>query len=221
MWRRAGAGGSINLTAETLSGAGSILAAGGNGNNATNSRGGGGGRLAVNLTGEGADFSDFSGIVNARAGNAGLGSPLAGVGSIFMSYADQGPGAGLLIFDNFDAYSASATAHFALLTNEDFAAVDVVALNRARLELHSDRELASLLLDEESLLLLSSGSTTIVQSLTIAGLTYNPGLYDSTDLGSQVTGDGFVSVIPEPAAIYTSLCILFAVLVIRRRPVRS
>ena len=217
-WRRAGAGGSIQITAETLAGAGSILAAGGNGNGSfTNTRGGGGGRLSVSLTGSGADFGDFTGVVNARAGNAGLGTPLAGVGSIFMSYADQGPGAGLVIFDNFDAYSASANAHYSLLTSEDFSAMDVVVRNRALLELNTDRNLASLFLDDESRLLLSNASTTIVQSLVINSFTYTPGLYDATDLGSQVTGDGFISVIPEPAAVYTGLVIMLAAFFVKRR----
>ena len=85
-----GSGGSVNLTTGTISGAGSISAGGGN-------HGGGGGRVAVILTGSGADFSGFT-LSNITA--YGGGSPYGGAGTVYEQTQAQGAGQGSLIIDN-------------------------------------------------------------------------------------------------------------------------
>ena len=68
-----GGGGSAWITVASLSGSGAVLA---NGGKAPSGSPGGGGRIALYLTGEGQDFSGFTGKVEARqGGNGGADSP--------------------------------------------------------------------------------------------------------------------------------------------------
>lgn len=68
-----GGGGSAWITAASLTGSGSVLA---NGGKAPSSTPGGGGRIALCLTGEGQDFSGFTGKVEAiQGGTGGADSP--------------------------------------------------------------------------------------------------------------------------------------------------
>ena len=76
-----GAGGSLWITARTLSGAGRISVDGGNGD-LSSSGGGGGGRVAIYFTGLQVLSNGFTGTFSARGG-AGVG-PSGGAGTIFL-----------------------------------------------------------------------------------------------------------------------------------------
>ncbi len=86
---RRGAGGSIYITAASLSGTGTIRANGGNGY-----LGGGGGRVAVVLT-SGSDFGDVA--IRAFGGDA---SEDGAAGTIYLKHAGHGAGLGELVIDN-------------------------------------------------------------------------------------------------------------------------
>ena len=70
-----GSGGSVYLTTGTIADGGVVRA---NGGNSVNRRSGGGGRVAIILTGNGADFSNFSGNMTAYGGLGGFGNGAAG-----------------------------------------------------------------------------------------------------------------------------------------------
>ena len=88
------AGGSVYLVAESISGTGTIAA---NGGNASSWGGGGGGRIAVKLTGEGADFSDYDIVSLASAVYCGGGDKRGSCGTIYAETAADDPGEGWLI----------------------------------------------------------------------------------------------------------------------------
>ena len=112
----AGTGGTINLTAGTLTGTGSILARGGydtgDGNN--DSGCGSGGRIRLKLTQSGADFSGFTGAVLAdsvlgtKDNKEATGSDwvdrtvIGGAGTIAYQLATDGANAGLIVVRNKD-----------------------------------------------------------------------------------------------------------------------
>ena len=96
----AGSGGTVNIRAGSLSGAGRISADGGA---VTGAGGGGGGRVAIRLTDAGADFSSYTGPITAygayepKTGKSGRGS---GAGTVWLSTAAQGEAGGTLVVDN-------------------------------------------------------------------------------------------------------------------------
>jgi hypothetical protein len=105
-----GSGGSIWLTADTLAGNGPIRANGGLGRTDTGSGSAGGGRIAIVLTGSGADFAGFSGSVEAYSLNsdASLGKH-GGAGTIYRQTAAQGAGKGTVTMDNDSATAGGLT----------------------------------------------------------------------------------------------------------------
>ncbi len=104
-----GSGGSIFLTAATLTGTGTLNANGGTGQNTGYDIGGGGGRIAIILTGTGAAFSSFTGTVKAKLGGK-TGSSAAGDGSggtIYIEEKADGAKCGTLIIDGCEGGFAS------------------------------------------------------------------------------------------------------------------
>ena len=96
-----GAGGSIWLTAKSLAGGGTINANGGHCTKTANDEGGGGGRISVLLTGDGADFSNFTGTMKAKLGKPSGGNCHDGAGgTIYRETAADRAGCGELIIDN-------------------------------------------------------------------------------------------------------------------------
>ena len=93
-----GSGGSVFLTTGTLLGSGTIRANGGAGPSGNNSGGGSGGRVAIILTGNGSDFTDWSGV-NAAFGT---GSVYSAAGTVYRRAKD---GTDELIIDNNNALS--------------------------------------------------------------------------------------------------------------------
>ncbi len=93
-----GAGGSVFLTTGWLTGSGTIRANG-------RSNCGGGGRVAIVLTGAGADFSNWSGANQAFGGW----TPVSGAGTVYRRTA---AGVDTLIIDNNNATDVDAAAQF-------------------------------------------------------------------------------------------------------------
>ncbi|MBQ6247812.1 MAG: hypothetical protein IJK04_13160, partial [Kiritimatiellae bacterium] len=92
------AGGSIWITAGSLSGKGSVSADAGY---VPNNYYGGGGRVSLCLTGEGADFSDFTGTATAygsRQGSA-TGAIKNAPGTVYYETAADGRGGGTIVVD--------------------------------------------------------------------------------------------------------------------------
>ncbi len=87
---RTGSGGSIWLTAGTLTGGGVFRANGGN-----TTYPGGGGRIALILKDTGAVFTNFSGSILALAGGSA-----AGAGTVYLETSGDVPGKGQLVINN-------------------------------------------------------------------------------------------------------------------------
>jgi hypothetical protein len=93
-----GAGGSLWLTTGTLTGNGPIQANGGNWWDYWHP--GGGGRIAITVTNAGADFSSYTGSIQACSGRKTTDASTAGAGTVYLRTAGQGPTDGILIVDN-------------------------------------------------------------------------------------------------------------------------
>jgi len=87
-----GAGGSIYLVSGMLQGSGTIRANGGNGSGFP---AGGGGRVSLVVTNTGADFSQYTGFIQAIGGSAG-----AGAGTIYQQRAVDHSGRGTVLVNN-------------------------------------------------------------------------------------------------------------------------
>lgn len=85
-----GAAGSVNLTARTLVGTGAITANSGSNTAGDSQADASGGRVAVKLTGAGADFSDFAkGAITANGGNNNRTGKRGGAGTVYLKTGDQ------------------------------------------------------------------------------------------------------------------------------------
>ncbi len=97
-----GAGGSLWLETGTLEGAATgVIRANGGANNNNQYAAGGGGRVAITLTGAGADFGEYLGIIEAKGGTAtvsGAGSS-AGTGTVYLRKGGEAENDGTLILD--------------------------------------------------------------------------------------------------------------------------
>ncbi len=105
-----GAGGSIYINAASLSGTGTLNA---NGSSTTGShdRGGGGGRIGIKLTGDGADFESFTGVIKAKLGRGSASSkPEGGGGTIYLETKADGAGCGTLIIDGCEGGYTSGSS---------------------------------------------------------------------------------------------------------------
>jgi len=124
---RAGSGGSIWLTSGTLIGGGTIRANGGAANPAS------GGRISLVVTNTGADFSLYTGLIQAYAGGAN-----AGAGTIYKQRADQSVTTGTLVLDN-NNISSGSTEITPNITGTVFG--DVLLRNGAYLLVYSNQTL--------------------------------------------------------------------------------
>jgi len=176
-FNRAGAGGSVYLETGTLSGDGFIQAHGGNSAGGSNAGGGGGGRIAVVLNDAGADFANYSGTFDARAGTGGQNTTTfrAAGGSVYLQAGDQAAGHGDVVIDFFNINGQPGQRTHRLST-EDFTNANVSLLRNARLEVNASKVIGSLSGDASSTLVLNTS-----QTLTAGGLDT-----DSTFAGTLV-----------------------------------
>ena len=134
-----GAGGSVNIRAGTLSGSGRISA---DSKTMSNEYGpAGGGRVAVRLTSQGADFSDYTGEFSARGSRLSdtAGKWVGGAGTVWLRTAAQDDDGGALVVDNMFpglVYYGDTTVGGALVEGTAFG--DVLIGRSARLNLAND-----------------------------------------------------------------------------------
>ncbi|NLB55575.1 MAG: hypothetical protein GX811_07395, partial [Lentisphaerae bacterium] len=95
-----GAGGSINIQTGTLRGEGIIQTLGGDGTQSGQAQGSGaGGRIAIVLSGPGADYSSFLGAIQSYGGPGGYASKGGGAGTVYLEKATDKPRKGTVIID--------------------------------------------------------------------------------------------------------------------------
>ena len=129
-----GAGGSINITAATLSGNGGITANGGDGDSNA-AGGGGGGRVAVRLTQGGATFDAFPAARITTVGGDGgpnQGAEDGAAGTVYLETQAQGSGGVVMI--NNKARTTTASTHirpFTDYTVDELIDATVVLTNTA------------------------------------------------------------------------------------------
>ena len=107
-----GAGGSINIIAGGLAGAATGLIEASDGGCKNFAAAAGGGRIAIRLTGDGADFTSFSGAIRARSYGQTDGTDKTrrgGAGTVYLRTAAESETEGALIVDNGDATSSGQT----------------------------------------------------------------------------------------------------------------
>ena len=170
-----GSGGSVFLTAGTISGAtgGVVSANGGRGNDGG---GGGGGRVSIVLTSAGADFGSFSNSVTAYGGYGARGS--AAAGTIYRQAGGLSAGAGTVIVDNGStATNQTYTAIPAFSnTTENITKALWMTTNTVRLGLLATTNVASLTLNANGFLELGGNALT-VKALSVTNKVCRNGTY--------------------------------------------
>ena len=204
-----GAGGAIDITAGHLAGAGSITANGG----CYLWQRGPGGRVAVKLTSSGADFSSFSGTIEAsgRARNDGYKGPGdASAGTVYLQTGAEGDKSGTIGIGQSLAESYYGTGGVSSNTNttemvslgyggddvRDYRRVKYVVRDYGRAAVNVDMQAASIEISDANSFLDLEGHLLVVTSARVAGRNVPPGTYTAAQLEtlgfSQVvdTADG-------------------------------
>lgn len=219
----AGSGGSINITAASLSGAGTIDANGG-------SYGlygpGSGGRIKVALTGAGADFTGFAGRIEAVGGSM-QGENQCAIYDVSPAAAGtvclQVPGADpvVKVFNEFrhaGIGQEGAAATWRVAAGEAIPSAthipsmeDGDVLSNVRWELSGHGALRvtkdvrtyslSLASDDGSQCVYTDGKVLTVKELAIAGTTKRAGRYTAAELPDIVVGNGAIVVDFMPTVI--------------------
>ena len=154
-------GGSVNLTAASIAGAGDIHA---NAGNASTGRLGAGGRVAVVLTGAGSDFSAYTGAVEALGGRVtGSEKAFGSAGTVFKKTADDS--CGTVVIANRQAAGASEFTEmdrtdFPKTQDNDPNEVKNVAIRlgtKATLNLTADATVSALVFDSNDARILLNG----------------------------------------------------------------
>jgi len=183
----AGSGGSVFLTTGWLTGGGTIQ---GNGGASTGSgNGGGGGRVAIVLTGAGADFSTWTGSNTAYGGATGKSGA---AGTVYRLAAGTTPGAGTIIVNNGATGTNAAFTPLPAFSNstENIGKTLWMSTNYARLGLVASTNIASLTLNTNGFLELS-GNILTVKALTVTNKVYKSGTYGPHDTSiSALTDSG-------------------------------
>ncbi len=190
-----GAGGSINITAGSLTGTGSIHA---NGLTAES-----GGRVAVRLTNSDATFDDFTGTITASRDGEAKTAP----GTVYLQTAANGEGGGTIIVDGSlrsGTASTIATPYTPIPANgahadapDDLRKCALEVSNYARVGIAETLKLASVEMDASSTIDLC-GKKLAVTNAKLGGATVTPGTYTPADavvadfISDTVGGGSFV-----------------------------
>ena len=178
-----GAAGTINITAGSIAGSGSITANGG-GSGAAKSRGaGGGGRISVRLTDAGATFADFLGTISAQGNNANSATVTAGssAGTVYLQDGNTAAGAGTIRVANISpSTAADARTGFPSLSNgaviDDLSKASLEITNNSRIILIADVEVEAVDIESGSSIDLNGHSIT-VRAARAGGVKIPPGIY--------------------------------------------
>lgn len=187
-----GAGGTINIRAGTLTGAGTIRANGGVGANTVYA--GGGGRVAIRLTEAGATFDAF-GMTDISASGVSSSSTtasyLSSAGTVYLQSAAQAEGAGLVIVRN-DNYSVNSNSATWFPSTRNGGEADV--LSQASLSIEdcaivklstNDVKMAALTMEANTKLDLN-GYTLTLGDMTVVSTRIAPGSYPASYFASGV-----------------------------------
>ena len=133
---KAGSGGSINISADSISGSGTMRANGGSCPATTGS--GGGGRVAVSLT-TGTTFGSIS--YQAFGGTASSASSAGAAGTVYLKDANDAAGDGELIIDNNSVATTSGIDTLISSSVTDTAVGTVTIRNSGKLQMAADTTL--------------------------------------------------------------------------------
>jgi len=196
-----GSGGSLYATAGAMAGSGTFSA---NGGIATWTDGGGGGRLALVLTGAGADFSLIDLAKVTARGGTGYSSAHGGAGTVYLQTTVQSAGKGTVRIDNVGLVGTRTDLPARLLAVLDelrYAAV--IVTNRGALAVTTNDRIQSLTVASanEPLNLGAAETVLTVKSMTVNGTAYTKGgLYTTNNWnglalpGANVTGAGAILI---------------------------
>jgi hypothetical protein len=197
----AGAGGSINITAQGFSGGGTLSANGGN--DVSNGGGGGGGRIA--LIASSGDITQFQPLTITAYGGVGATQGKGAAGTVYLQTAAQGTGRGTVMIANSNQTTAART-HIPPATNAilgELRYASVVVTNRGAMAATTNDRIASLTLasTNEPLNLGASGTVLELRALTVNGTNYTKGGTYTTNNwngfaspGVNVTGAGSILI---------------------------
>ncbi len=178
-----GAAGTLNITAGTIAGTGSITANGANGTSGGSRGAGGGGRVAVRLTDAGATFADFSGSITAEGNNANSKSLDYGssAGTVYLQDGNTAAGAGTIRVANISPSTAvDARTGFPSLSNgepiDDLSKASLEIANNSRIVLIADVKVESVNIESGSSIDLNGHSIT-VRAARAGGVKIPPGVY--------------------------------------------
>ena len=191
-----GAGGSIDITAGSIAGDGSIRADGG----CYGWMGGPGGRIAVKLTDARADFSQFTGVIRATGRARGSHSGAQGsAGTVYLKTGSEGEKAGTLKiacpkYESADDWNAkTSTTEIVSLgyggdAVSDMKKVKLVVAEWGRAAVNADVQFASLTLSDGNSFVDLEGHTLTVTSAEVDGERIPIGVYE---VPAQGTLDSF------------------------------
>jgi hypothetical protein len=196
-----GSGGSIYVTASSISGAGTIQTNGGSMGQYWGG-GGGGGRIAVILTDPGSDFSGFTGTATAYGGTRANSEYRDGAaGTLYLQTGSQASGAGSLIIDNGDrnTYVRVYTMMPASVNLNDFS--EIIIRNKGVLAVDADDTLdfgtANITtegMNDSYIAIKDSTGVSFPSPYTISGYTLQPYQADLTFPGDLIlAADGAIS----------------------------
>ena len=198
----AGAGGTVNVTAGALAGAGSISADGGCGR--WNYAGGaGGGRVAVRLTNAGAAFSDHwkTSITAYGESFKGGNSKASSAGTVYLQAGGEAESAGTVVIRNDLALQSAAASNPATTrypgngdgcdAPEALKRTSLVVAGAAHVELTDSLRSNALVIEDGSTLDLA-GRTLTVKSAHLNGVKLASGTYAAADeaVAGYVTDSG-------------------------------
>ena len=183
-------GGSIDISAGRLVGAGTITAG-------AVKNGQPGGRIAIRLTGAGATPDDFAGTINcATMGNGSIGS----CGSIYVQTAALGTGRGIVILDDngitCTTYTPICATGYGADDVADFRRADLIVRNQAKAQVTAADANGTFKMDEieidETGELDLFGNKFVVTSAKVGGRSVPPGTYAAADeaVAGYVTDSG-------------------------------
>ncbi len=195
-----GTGGSIDITAGTISGTGRVVAEAGSKQAVRGSAG----RIAVKLTSPGADFSSFSGAISASGRVLGSGGPAdSSAGTVYLQTAADGEKGGTV----YIAMSAGNQAANNTNTTEmvslgyggdaiaDYKKVKYVVRDYGRAAVNADMNAASIEIADANSSLDLGGHTLTVKSATVNGVRLATGAYgagSTVAIGERTLADYLV-----------------------------
>jgi hypothetical protein len=192
-----GAGGSLSLTTGWLTGNGTLRANGGYGPN-SGFGGGGGGRVAVVLTGAGADFNPWTGT-NTAYGAGAPGVPAA-AGTVYRQPAGTSVGAGTVTVSNNVSATALTGVPASLNMGETLRGSLWLVTGYGKLGVTTNVQLGYLTVTGANARVdLQGKALSVLPDLNLNGTRYGVGTYTTSELGAAITdsvGGGTIEVRP-------------------------